>query len=111
MTLLHCHCLARDFPASLAPRRIMCPVPINGMVKRMMGHFWPKQLGRGLPSQPLFPLALEGEPFKAWGRGGGVAAGGTLTKGKEPGSLNHCMQDAAPACYNSYWSYCAELLT
>ena len=37
--------------------------------------------------------------------------GGTLTKGKEPGSLNHCMEEAAPACYNSYWSYCAELLT
>ena len=41
----------------------------------MMGHFWPKQLGRRLPFQPLFPLALEGEPFKAWGvcGEGGVA--------------------------------------
>lgn len=26
-----------------------------------------------------------------WGGGGG-----TLTKGKEPGSLNHCMEEAAP---------------
>lgn len=87
----------------------MCPVPSNSMVKRMMGHSWPKQLGRGYLLNLSFPLHWK-ESLSRPGVGVG-GRGGTLIKGKEPGSLNHCIEEAAPACYNSYWSYCAELLT